>query len=162
MINVYLANRPPLAEYLNTEVVKHLPKGEIKRIADEVGNHWRKIFNVYAKLVYCLAEMAPLPLLQQFSRWQEYRDQALLQRGSGTALYLNSAQFDEAPLAVQIVMGKAYAECLLQGIVLEWLDKDFAINREQRIIVCPYFDYRQLSNVKIQYLAKLILSFKLN
>jgi hypothetical protein len=40
------------------------------------------------------------------------------------------------------------------------LDNDFAINRSLKIIVCPYFDYRQLSNIKIERLAELIVSLQ--
>lgn len=163
MIKVYLANRPPLAEYLKTEVIDQLPMGEIQRIATETGNHWRKIFNVYAKLVYCLAEITHHPLLQCHASWQDYRDQSLLQHGSATELHLASAaivETDNANTRVHIVMGKSFSEQILAGTELEWLDKDFAINRQQRIIVCPYFDYRQLSNIKIQTLAELIVSLR--
>jgi len=168
MIKVYLANRPPLAEYLKAEVIDQLPMGEIQRIAKETGNHWRKIFNVYAKLVYCLAEITHHSLLQCHASWQDYRDQSLLQHGSETELHLASAVIDEtdsvetdsANTRVHIVMGKSFSEQILAGTELEWLDKDFAINRQQKIIVCPYFDYRQLSNIKIQTLAELIVSLR--
>jgi len=36
------------------------------------------------------------------------------------------------------------------------VDNDFSVNREQRIIVAPYFDYRQLSNKKLEVLMGLI------
>jgi len=161
MIKVYLENRPPLAEYLDVDVINHLPVGEIKRIADETGNHWRKIFNVYAKLIYCFAEMTHDSLLLKYSSWQEYRDQALLQWGSDTELCFEHLLIERSPLsAIHIVMGKSFSERILEGTTIEWLDKDFAINREQSIIVCPYFDYRQLSNIKIQTLAELILSLQ--
>jgi hypothetical protein len=172
MIKVYLANRPPLAEYHNTKVIDHLPVGEIKRIATETGNHWRKIFNVYAKLVYCLAEKTANPLLKQSSSWQAYRDQSLLQQGSETELHINSSatspELNRASSnnsAIHIIMGKAFSERLLAHVPgecgrVEWLDKDFAINRSLKIIVCPYFDYRQLSNIKIERLAELIVSLQ--
>jgi len=172
MIKVYLANRPPLAEYLRTDVIDQLPAGEIKRIADETGNHWRKKFNVYAKLMYSLAEMTHDPLLLNYNRWQVYRDQALLQQGSDTELHLGcsvteppsllqiwASQADDRSI-IHIVMGKSYSEQLLEGTSIEWLDKDFAINRHKNIIVCPYFDYRQLSNLKIKTLVNLILSLQ--
>jgi hypothetical protein len=182
MIKVYLANRPPLKEYHNTTVINHLPVGEIKRIATETGNHWRKIFNVYAKLVYCLAEKTVNPLLKQHYSWQAYRDQSLLQQGSDTELHIDSL-FAEglfsgssatstgssiAPsndFVVHIIMGKAFSERLLayvlqEGVRVEWLDNDFAINRSLKIIVCPYFDYRQLSNIKIERLADLMVSLQ--
>jgi len=40
---------------------------------------------------------------------------------------------------------------------LVWLDSSFAINKEQRVIVAPYPDYRQLSNEKIAGLVELML-----
>jgi hypothetical protein len=177
MIKVYLANRPPLAEYHNTRVIDHLPIGEIKRIATETGNHWRKIFNVYAKLVYCLAEKTTSPVLKQYCSWQVYRDQSLLQQGSDTELHFDSPFIDSSSTlsesniassnnsAVHIIMGKAFSERLLvngqqECVRVEWLDKDFAINRALKIIVCPYFDYRQLSNIKIERLAELIVSLQ--
>ncbi|MGK0247710.1 MAG: hypothetical protein ACI910_000437 [Oleispira sp.] len=177
MIKVYLANRPPLAEYLNTKVIDQLPVGEVKRIATETGNHWRKIFNVYAKLVYCLAEKTANPLLKQYPSWQAYREQSLLQQGSETELHLEGSFVDSSATsselnrvsennsAIHIIMGKAFSERLLADVPgkcgrVEWLDKDFAINRPLKIIVCPYFDYRQLSNIKIDRLAELIVSLQ--
>jgi hypothetical protein len=165
MIKVYLANRPPLVDYLKVDAISHLPVGEIKRIASETGNHWRKIFNVYAKLIYCLAEKTDHSLVQQHARWQDYRDQSLLQQGSDTELHFDSASLDSPPFEhasllppLHIVMGKSFSERILKDIPLEWLDNDFAINRQQNIIVCPYFDYRQLSNIKIERLVELIVS----
>ena len=177
MIKVYLANRPPMAEYLNTDVMDSLPMGEIRRIANETGNHWRKIFNVYAKLIYCLAGLQRSSLLRQYGSWQAYRDRLLLQQGSDTELYfdhfglfsqLNVAFDREAQgidsasgeRVVHIVMGKSFSERLLEGGSLEWLDDDFAINYKKSLIVCPYFDYRQLSNVKIERLAALIMALQ--
>ena len=61
---------------------------------------------------------------------------------------------------LHIVMGKSFSERILKGTALEWLDSDFAINRQRRIIVCPYFDYRQLSNIKIERLVELIVSLQ--
>ena len=37
----------------------------------------------------------------------------------------------------------------------------FAIDTKNRLIVCPYFDYRQLSNRKIARLADLLLSLNI-
>jgi hypothetical protein len=43
-------------------------------------------------------------------------------------------------------------------IKLLWLDADFAIDSNNNLIVCPYFDYRQLTNIKIQQLVEIIAS----
>ena len=123
--------------------------GEIADIASETGNHWRKVFNVYAKLMF---ELAP----EQFFNWQALRDEQLLQGNQHCLLFSapKITTFDENK--IHIVLGKGYAEML--GLVNQctWLSNDFAINKEQRLIICPYFDYRQLSNIKIKQLCRLI------
>ena len=99
----------------------------------------------------------------QYKTWQLYRDGLLLQRGSNTQLHFSHPGLEDSlsvvdPVCIRIVMGKTFAESLLADIDLAWLDKDFAINKKRAIIVCPYFDYRQLSNAKIETLVKLVSS----
>jgi hypothetical protein len=57
---------------------------------------------------------------------------------------------------VHIIMGKTYAKSLTLPHLLTWLDHEFAINIHNKLVVCPYFDYRQLSNIKLMRLVKLI------
>jgi hypothetical protein len=159
-IAVYIANKPPVSEYQQLAQLTALSTGEISHIGQHCGNGWRKVFNVYAKLLYGLdrqqyhfANLAPT--------WQQYRDSFLLQSHSKTALLFSAPVFKQAnPNVVHIIMGRTYAKSLLNSGALDiefvWLNNEFAINRTQRVIVCPYFDYRQLSNVKIEFLAKLI------
>ncbi len=149
---VYIANRPPLQRYESLDGLHALAGDEIAYIAAQTGNHWRKIFNCYAKLGYQLEPRG-------FSRWQDYRDQYLLQAGSGQSLLFSPPQPIEG---VSIVMGKTYAEQLrgqgmsAQGLV--WVDSVFAVSRSQRLIICPYFDYRQLTNARIVQLVSLVKS----
>ena len=163
-IAVYIANRPPIYEYQQLDQLTALTTGEITHIGQHCGNGWRKVFNVYAKLLYALdkeqfnfASFAPT--------WQQYRDDFLLQPHSKTSLLFSAPQLKPIPhnanqKAVHIIIGKTYAKSLLStgllDIELIWLNSEFAINRSERVIVCPYFDYRQLSNVKIECLAELI------
>ncbi len=163
-IAVYIANRPPIYEYQQLDQLTALTTGEITHIGQHCGNGWRKVFNVYAKLLYALdkeqfnfASFAPT--------WQEYRDDFLLQPHSKTSLLFSAPQLklitqNANQKAVHIIMGKTYAKSLISSgsldIELIWLNNEFAINRSERLIVCPYFDYRQLSNVKIERLAELI------
>ena len=163
-IAVYIANRPPIYEYQQLDQLTALTTGEITHIGQHCGNGWRKVFNVYAKLLYALdkeqfnfASFAPT--------WQQYRDDFLLQPHSKTSLLFSAPQLKPIPhnanqKAVHIITGKTYAKSLLSkgllDIELIWLNSEFAINRSERVIVCPYFDYRQLSNVKIERLAELI------
>ena len=165
MIKVFVANRPPLKEYEQNNVFSMMAVGEIKRIATETGNHWRKIFNVYAKFIYSLGMHNNDKAILKYATWQQYRDERLLQSGSKTELHCEHSGLEQLflindPATVKIVMGKTYAESLLENIDLTWIDIDFAINKEHRIIVCPYFDYRQLSNVKIEALITLVISLQ--
>ena len=61
---------------------------------------------------------------------------------------------------IHLIIGKTYAKLLVNATQLEceltWLDNEFAINTQHRVIVCPYFDYRQLSNIKIERLAAMM------
>lgn len=154
VIKVYVANRPPLDEYLHLDEVRAMRDGEIHQIADLTGNHWRKIFNVYAKFIWAL-KMDALTK-SGYQSWQQYRDDALLQRDIPLALLFSPPQLNPSAVkSVHVIMGKGYASELdLPPLV--WLNELFAINKEQRIIVCPYFDYRQLSNARIDYLVATI------
>jgi len=161
MIQVYTANRPPLSDYLTVGVLNNMLVGEIKHVANETGNHWRKIFNVYAKFIFALAGKTKNSKVLVFKTWQGYRDERLLQKGSETELVFDSLSLQQSMnhfdgQNIRIVMGKGYAEVLLSGIDLSWLDTDFAISDRERVVVCPYFDYRQLSNVKIERLVNIV------
>ena len=165
MIKVFMANRPPLKEYEQQAEFSTMAVGEIHSIAAQTGNHWRKIFNVYAKFIYSLGINNNDSDVLTYETWQKYRDERLLQSGSKTELHCDHSDLKQSflvdePATVRIVMGKGYAESLLENIELNWVDKDFAINKELAIIVCPYFDYRQLSNVKIAALIKLVVSLQ--
>ncbi len=145
---VYIANRPPLAEYQGLTTLRPMQHGEIGRIAAETGNHWRKIFNVYAKLVF-----AENP--RGYDRWQSLRDNCLLQAGSGAALLFSPPPLQAQEGSVRLVLGKGYAaECGLND-ELHWLDERFA-RHSSGLLVCPYFDYRQLSDARIQQLIGLL------
>mgnify|MGYP000011004628 CR=1 FL=1 len=166
-IAVYIANRPPVYEYQQLEGLTALTTGEIAHIGQHCGNGWRKVFNVYAKLLYALEESI-FNFASLAPTWQQYRNDFLLQACSKTSLLfsvpvltpIKPIKNNSNSNVVHIIMGKTYAKLLLStgalDIELIWLDNEFAINRSKRVIVCPYFDYRQLSNVKIERLAELI------
>jgi arsenate reductase-like glutaredoxin family protein len=173
----YIRNRPPLKTYQNLNSIKPLIPGEISHICQETGNHWRKIFNVYAKLLFELSA-------DKFSSWQQLRDEQLLQAHSqhcllfsapnlttnyttdityyqttnsnSQATYIADLKKEKPNTKLHIVLGKGYAQELSLANESTWLSDDFAINAEFGLIICPYFDYRQLSNIKIIQLAGLI------
>jgi len=160
---VYIANQPNLPEYQSLSRLTALTKGEIANIGQACGNGWRKVFNVYAKLLYAL-DKKYFSFSEQASTWQEYRDLYLLQQGSGTALIFNppnvtlfSNNLDIRTL--HIICGRTYAKQLISDgldVQLIWLDDEFAVDVAHNVVVCPYFDYRQLSNHKIQRLSVML------
>ncbi len=160
---VYIANKPPMFEYNELNKVQPLIPDEIQSIGQACGNGWRKVFNVYAKLLFAL-DNTYFPYSLQAQRWQEYRDHYLLQSKTNTALLFTAPHLDANSNVIHIICGKSHAKYLLTTGALSaqllWLDHDFAIDKVNNVIVCPYFDYRQLSNIKIERLAILINELK--
>jgi hypothetical protein len=158
---VYIANKPTMREYQNLDDVTALVQGEINVINQACGNGWRKVFNVYAKLLYAL-DKESFDYSGKASTWQNYRDKFLLQTQSKTALLFSAPQLTSNKEVVHIICGKGHGKALLKNgkVVanLVWLDDEFAIDSDNKLIVCPYFDYRQLSNIKIERLAGLLQS----
>lgn len=155
---IYLANRPPLDDYPLLDHVKPLLPGELAYIVANTSNHWRKVFNVYAKFLAALAWDGTV----EAGTWQKYRDTGLLQSGCREALLFSSPVFTQqlsctegCQNKISIVAGKTYAAQLALP-TLTWLDAYFAINRDYKVIVSPYLDYRQLSNERIDRLAGLV------
>lgn len=146
-----VANRPALDDYPTRNTLTPMVPGELQHIVANTSNHWRKLFNVYAKFLYALGREPGWP-----ATWQEYRDHHLLQAGSKHALLFSPPPQGAAPSGpLHIIAGKGYAESLkVPG--LHRLDPYFAIAVEQRVIVSPYLDYRQLSNERIERLVSLI------
>ncbi len=162
-IAVYIANTPAMLEYQNLTQVSSLTCGEITAIGQACGNGWRKVFNVYAKLLYALPkDHFDFTLLAP--SWQQYRDKYLLQENSQTALLFSPPHLTGGSKTLHIICGRTYAKELINNnkltAQLTWLDEEFAIDKQNRVVVCPYFDYRQLSNVKIDRLAVMLTVLK--
>jgi len=152
---VYIGNRPHLDEYKTLGSLKPAGDGELIRIGRETGNHWRKIINIYAKLGFALDP-------GDYMTWQSYRDSFLLSKYSRQALLFDDDIVTERENCISIICGKTHAMKILNDHDLTWLDKDFAMDAAKSIIVTPYFDYRQLSNVKLEKLVNLIHKHKTN
>ncbi len=152
-----------MAEFAGLDRCVALLPEHIDQIYRHCGNGWRKVFNVYAKLVWALP--APWqPALLGAQSWQQWRDRVLLQAGSDTALLFGQVSFAADETTLHIIAGRQHARDLLaQGLLpdsltggLVWLDEEFAVARRLRLLVCPYLDYRQLSDVKIARLVQLV------
>jgi len=154
---VYIGNRPPLGEYIERQGLIPAVEEELAVIGREAGNHWRKIINIYAKLGYMIDAKG-------FSTWQAYREEYLLIKGSGQALLFDDRIEPLGSEEVRLICGKAHAASLFANSdlgsaverSLQWIDGDFAVDPSQRVIVTPYFDYRQLSNAKLDTLVSII------
>jgi hypothetical protein len=146
---VYISNRPPLKEYQFLDTLMPAEEGELARIGHEAGNHWRKIINIYAKLGFSLSP-------EGYSSWQNYRDLFLLSKHSKQALVFDD--YSENPQAdcIKIICGKTYAATIIDNGTFVSIDDDFSIDKSKKIIVSPYFDYRQLSNLKLETLVALV------
>lgn len=151
-IKFYIANRPPIDDYPTMTELRSLAIGELAHIVKHTSNHWRKAFNVYAKLLFDWYQLQEKSLPDT---WQAYRDLELFQAHSQEALLFNAPQFASDKNSIHIIAGKTYAAQLALPPLI-WLDAYFAINKEQRVIVAPYPDYRQLSNERIARLIELM------
>lgn len=155
-----------MPEYQQLDSVMALAPGDVDQIYRHCGNGWRKIFNVYAKLLFALDKELFL-YSRHAQSWQEFRDKQLLQKHSNTALLFSPPRLD-LPLPgvagqqhkpIHLIAGRTHAKQLLaEGLnaELHWLNEEFAIDPARKVLVTPFFDYRQLNNEKIAYTAGLL------
>ena len=153
-IKIYIANRPPIDDYPSLNNLRGLTNGEIAHISKNTSNHWRKVFNVSAKFLFDWYQQKGTKNLP--ASWQEYRDLHLFQPHSREALLFSQPDFTDK--SFHIIAGKTYAAAL-QLPSLIWIDNYFALNKDHRLIVSPYPDYRQLSNQRISNLMEIMKNF---
>jgi hypothetical protein len=163
-VAVYVAKAPPMPYFDTLQSVEPVVSEQINTINQHCGNGWRKVFNVYAKVLFALPS-EHYGFAKQAESWQAYRDNFLLQNNSKTALLFSAPTINEATEnQLHIIAGRTHAKNLLQqgklNAQFNWLDDEFAIDTTNHIIVCPYFDYRQLSNIKIARLSELVAQLK--
>ncbi len=155
---VYLAAPPAMEAYQQLSGIQPLQAGDIDQIYRHCGNGWRKIFNVYAKLLFALPP-TQFPFANLASSWQQFRDERLLQNTSNTALWFSSPQLGKDDRLLHLIAGRTLAKQLLaQGLQAElhWLSPEFAVDPARKLLVTPFFDYRQLNNEKIAVSARLL------
>jgi len=157
-VAVYIEKRPPMPAWQQLDHLHAMQPGQINEINQACGNGWRKVFNVYGKVLFALPSEY-YDFAKRAPDWQIFRDEQLLQAHSQTAL-LFSPPILGKPEQLHIIAGRTHAKQLINdGLLhcqLTWLDDEFAISKSDKVIVCPYFDYRQLSNIKIARLSQLV------
>ncbi|BBN83891.1 hypothetical protein PA25_38760 [Pseudoalteromonas sp. A25] len=160
LVAIYIEHMPPMLEYKNLELVQPLSIGETEMISLASGNGWRKIFNVYAKILGQLKHRDHN--FTNYGSWQAYREQCLLQSHSQEALLFSPPKLDNPKYRFHIIAGRTYAKKLLRDHIftnsLVWLDTEFAVDKTHNLVVCPFLDYRQLSNIKINKLCDILHS----
>ncbi|MBQ4859218.1 hypothetical protein V6248_15185 [Pseudoalteromonas agarivorans] len=163
-VAVYVAKAPPMPYFETLQSIEPVINEQINTINQHCGNGWRKVFNVYAKVLFALPS-EHYSFAKQADSWQAYRDKFLLQNNSKTALLFSAPIINGTNKnQLHIIAGRTHAKNLLQqgklNAQFNWLDDEFAIDTTNHIIVCPYFDYRQLSNIKIARLSALVAQLK--
>jgi hypothetical protein len=182
-LNVYIDKLPPMDQWQSLDFIESLTIQQINEINQACGNGWRKVFNIYAKLMYAL-EPASL------NSWQEYRDLTLLTENSDCALLHQTAEDFVLPdkgNPINVIMGKQFGTAIVQNIKINQnitvyllsesgditqpfdtdtgtIPSDFSLLTFDHgvALVCPYFDYRQLSNVKLTQLVNIIKTMRQN
>ncbi len=147
LLVVFAPHSPPGIQSDRSGDILPLTAKDLHQLVQAGGNHWRKIFNLYAKLLHGLTPLEP--------DWQSCREHRLLRSGSACALVFEQGWRPE-PGQLCVVMGQTY------GRSLGWLENDqvlpaehpFVQHPEQAVIVTPYFDYRQLSNARLASLIQ--------
>lgn len=155
LVSVYIERPPPMSEYHKLNEVQALMPGEIEVINAASGNGWRKVFNVYAKFLGALKHRDHD--FTNYESWQAYRDNALLQAHGQEALLFSPPNLADKRYEYHVIAGRTYAKKILRDHIftnsLTWVDDEFALDPVHKLVVCPYFDYRQLSNIKIAKLC---------
>ncbi|TMP39310.1 DUF6942 family protein [Pseudoalteromonas rubra] len=164
LLAIYIEHPPALSEFQKLNKVIALQEGEVDYINQQCGNGWRKVFNVYAKFIAELSHPDHdfTNQSKHYPSWQKYRDKRLLQQGCQEALLFSVPDLAANRYDWHIIAGRTYAKALLRDHIftnsLHWIDEEFAIDPVNKLLICPYLDYRQLSNIKISKLAELILT----
>lgn len=138
-IILYLPNRPLMPE----SVAKGIPE-----IIELNGNHWRKIFSIYAKITCGEID------------WRKYRDSHLLGNNESISFSDHLAPGD----CFHLVAGKVNWQqiCCVgtdpQQQGFKPIDDEARLWQKGKVILCPYLDYRQFPNklvaLLIQFLAE--------
>ncbi|MGB2708815.1 MAG: hypothetical protein WBC41_11795, partial [Pseudoalteromonas nigrifaciens] len=88
-VAVYVAKAPPMPYFETLNSLEPVINEQINTINQHCGNGWRKVFNVYAKVLFALPS-EHYSFAKQAPTWQQYRDEFLLQKNSKTALLFSA------------------------------------------------------------------------
>lgn len=136
-IVLYIGNKPEFSVDMCSKGVLAVPELILLN-----GNHWRKIFTIFAKLT------------SPHDDWRTYRDDALLHQRE--AICFSGKLVDSA--TIHLIAGKAsWVQLALDMEEFQPLDKEQRVWMNGNIICTPYFDYRQFPNALIGIVKQKIL-----
>ena len=146
---LYIANRPELDEYQD-ELYRILALGEAAEIIRQTSNHWRKVFSIMAKISFALYET-------QCATWQEYRDTKLLTEHGFEAISFEPFQ-QLSDNHLSLICGFTYAETQidLTQLISHHKFEKLKVSEIGKLIVTPYFDWRQLNNEMLTSLISIM------
>ncbi|BCE00968.1 DUF6942 family protein [Marinicellulosiphila megalodicopiae] len=147
---VYCANTPSTTA-LDPHKITPICYQDIEQINSDNGNGWRKIFNVYAKILFEINSMT-------FKDWQSLRNEYLLQTHCAHSLILNPIDITKTQ-NVQLIMGKGFALSFFDEPDIQWITPKIAhvkLADYPNTFITPYFDYRQFNNADITEFANII------
>ncbi len=164
---LYTPHRPPLGEYTKLTSFRPAQLGECSHIIRETGNHWRKIFSIFAKFTQALY----YPGLT----WQAVRDHYLFTESSAVAIVwqngkanrsshlVNNGYPEPVQKTVHLIGGQAFAESFdrkwAAPVTIGEQQKIIVSEEEEGLVVLsPYLDYRQFTNAMIADLLPVLQS----
>ena len=141
-IILYLPNRPLMPD----DGSQSIPD-----IIELNGNHWRKIFSIYAKITCNDLD------------WREYRDSQLLNQKESISFADQILAGNSCHLVAGKVnwLGICGVENNPQQQGFEAIDDDDRLWKRGNVILCPYLDYRQFPNELVATLVKVLIESKL-
>lgn len=141
---VYLPNRPQIDEFINLDSFRALRSGEVQEIISQCGNHWRKIFSIYAKIAFAIDP-------KDYSTWQQYRDTVLLTDHGAEAVIFGCEIVPFSEKTFHFIAGRAHFDAFsLKREEFKEIGNDGKIFVKNRIFQIPYFDYRQFPNKLVE------------
>ncbi|ABC28346.1 conserved hypothetical protein [Hahella chejuensis KCTC 2396] len=145
LLILYTPHRPPMPQYEQMEGYRCGIPGETEVIIKETGNHWRKIFSIFAKITQ--------GVLFPEEDWRAVRDRRLFTEGGATALlfqqHLLETPTDHQP-PLHFIGGQQFAEGFSTlSQTPQALEEDGRILRAGNVYLTPYLDYRQFPNALI-------------
>lgn len=161
-ISFYIGNIPDFIGFNTPTHFRPAELSELAYIVSNTSNHWRKVFNVYAKVMWQWLNLTDPDQVNQLEKcgvtsWQHYRDNRLFQREGNEALIFSAFDPKYSRSHLHVFAGKTYGHQQYPHNLIE-VNQQFWISPSNKLIIAPYPDYRQLTNARIDFLISLLYS----